>query len=259
MLGFFSTADFRDGFLGELKKFSTPLTGQDPPIALRESKTNFGAPATGGPQNSGANLVAPDGRPRSAHTDLQPGRPRHHEPEKLAFHHVLHGGLADKKKPLDFDPAQLRKGVQVEREHTDSRHLQTEIAMDHLEEDPRYYQKLEKMEKKAFFLGFSEELVKLAGFLRERLREGGVSADPARRDPAHRNDFMQARHDARTNPPAQAPGLSTASPTAARQKRWNGAPGSADARGQQSTPRGADEIQEPMVSAAASAADHYAG
>ena len=58
------------------------------------------------------------------------------------------GGLADGAKPSEFDPKQLAKGVKVELEHTSSRAIATEIAMDHLKEDPRYYDKLAKIEKR---------------------------------------------------------------------------------------------------------------
>ena len=61
----------------------------------------------------------------------------------------LPGGLADKKKPSDFDKAQLDKGTAVEVEHVDDRSKAQEIAMDHLTEDPVYYDKLEKIEKNA--------------------------------------------------------------------------------------------------------------
>jgi hypothetical protein len=57
------------------------------------------------------------------------------------------GGLADKKQPKDFDPKQLAKGKKVEMEHTDDPKKALEISMDHLTEDPRYYDKLEKMEE----------------------------------------------------------------------------------------------------------------
>ena len=59
------------------------------------------------------------------------------------------GGLADKKKPSDFDPKALEKGIKVEMEHTDDRSVAREIAMDHLSEDPKYYDKLETIEKHA--------------------------------------------------------------------------------------------------------------
>ena len=57
------------------------------------------------------------------------------------------GGLADKKKPSDFDPKQLAKGIKVEMEHTDDPGMAREIAMDHLAEDDSYYDKLEVMER----------------------------------------------------------------------------------------------------------------
>ena len=60
------------------------------------------------------------------------------------------GGLADKRKPSDFDPAALTKGHKVEMEHTTDPLLAREIAMDHLTEDPNYYDKLEQMEKEAW-------------------------------------------------------------------------------------------------------------
>lgn len=43
---------------------------------------------------------------------------------------------------------QLKKGIKVEMEHTNDKDLAKEIAMDHLWEDPKYYQKLKKIEGK---------------------------------------------------------------------------------------------------------------
>ncbi len=43
--------------------------------------------------------------------------------------------------------AQVKKGIKVESEHTEDKELAKEIALDHLVEDARYYDKLEKMEK----------------------------------------------------------------------------------------------------------------
>jgi len=56
------------------------------------------------------------------------------------------GGLSDKKKPEDFNQASLLKGQKIESEHTSDPHMQIEIAMDHLTEDPEYYEKLETIE-----------------------------------------------------------------------------------------------------------------
>ncbi len=41
---------------------------------------------------------------------------------------------------------ELEKGIKIEMEHTDSKEMAKEIAMDHLWENPSYYSKLKKME-----------------------------------------------------------------------------------------------------------------
>jgi hypothetical protein len=60
--------------------------------------------------------------------------------------------LADIKKKSDKPDskidAQLKKGVKVEREHTKNDAEAREIARDHLDELPDYYDRLEKVEKK---------------------------------------------------------------------------------------------------------------
>jgi 2'-5' RNA ligase len=70
---------------------------------------------------------------------------------KAAAHVVwkdrVSGGLADDKKPDEFPTGTLRQGRKVELEHTNSRGLATEIAMDHLTEDPSYYKKLKQVEE----------------------------------------------------------------------------------------------------------------
>jgi predicted metal-dependent peptidase len=60
----------------------------------------------------------------------------------------IHGGLADKKQPKDFDKKQLTKGKKVEMEHVNDRTRAQEISMDHLQEFPDYYDNLAEMEKK---------------------------------------------------------------------------------------------------------------
>lgn len=70
---------------------------------------------------------------------------------------LIKGGLSDKlslsniakkhnvtvKSLID----QLKMGIEIEFEHTNDIKVATEIAMDHLVEDPKYYTKLQKMEK----------------------------------------------------------------------------------------------------------------
>lgn len=62
----------------------------------------------------------------------------------------LKGGRGDYYTPAEFDKEALRAGVAHELEHTHDRHIATEIAMDHLTEDPSYYDKLERMEAGEF-------------------------------------------------------------------------------------------------------------
>lgn len=61
---------------------------------------------------------------------------------------LLPGGKAEQehKKPSDFDPKTLARGMKVESEHTSKKGMQKEIAMDHLTEFPKYYEGLAKME-----------------------------------------------------------------------------------------------------------------
>jgi hypothetical protein len=41
-----------------------------------------------------------------------------------------------------YDPEELKKGIEVEKEHTDDHRIAMKIALDHLDEDPKYYTKL---------------------------------------------------------------------------------------------------------------------
>ncbi len=52
---------------------------------------------------------------------------------------ALEGGKGDNKSPLEFDPDQILKGMEVEKEHTGDPLVAVEIVMDHLIEDPEYY------------------------------------------------------------------------------------------------------------------------
>ena len=59
------------------------------------------------------------------------------------------GGLADKKPDSKYDPEQVAEGIETELEHTDDIDEAKEIAKDHLEEIPDYYERLEEMEEEA--------------------------------------------------------------------------------------------------------------
>lgn len=62
---------------------------------------------------------------------------------------ILTGGKADGKSNKDFTPDQLALGRKTEREHTTSDALAEEIARDHLQETPDYYDRLKAMELEA--------------------------------------------------------------------------------------------------------------
>jgi len=68
---------------------------------------------------------------------------------KRNFTEKLHGGRAAGHRPSEFDPEQLAHGAIHEMEHTDDIDIAIQIAMDHLAEDPDYYEKLTKMEMQA--------------------------------------------------------------------------------------------------------------
>jgi len=55
------------------------------------------------------------------------------------------GGKAHGMNPEDFDPYELEEGQEVEFEHTSDPYEAEKIAMDHLAEDPSYYEKLKKV------------------------------------------------------------------------------------------------------------------
>jgi hypothetical protein len=53
------------------------------------------------------------------------------------------------KKETDFPADQIKKGIEVEAEHTTSEKMAKRIALDHLAEFPDYYTRLLAMEKEA--------------------------------------------------------------------------------------------------------------
>jgi hypothetical protein len=78
------------------------------------------------------------------------------EAYKSLYEDSTPGGLADKHTPATLAlkhgvsgreiNAAIAKGTKVEMEHTDSKEQAREIAMDHIFEDPKYYDKLETIE-----------------------------------------------------------------------------------------------------------------
>jgi rubrerythrin len=92
------------------------------------------------------------------------------------------GGLASGKSPSDFPAEALSAGVKVELEHTKDAKVAREIAMDHLTEDPAYYEKLARMEGEAKEKSMATEdtgLNGLAQFAGAEPLEKGVLDAPA--------------------------------------------------------------------------------
>ena len=100
--------------------------------------------------------------------DLNSGTLQDHSKYKRGFQEeVLSGGISDNKSIEDIAKkhkknvsdikSQLNKGIKVEMEHTNSKAKAKEIAMDHILEDPNYYDKLQKIETKYFKLSKNDQ------------------------------------------------------------------------------------------------------
>lgn len=74
-----------------------------------------------------------------------------HEIEEIAYElltGLLKGVGKHKEVPVTkFDPNEIKMGMEVEKEHTDSEAIAQQIAKDHLAEIPDYYTRLKKMEE----------------------------------------------------------------------------------------------------------------
>lgn len=69
--------------------------------------------------------------------------------KKAQMKDVLHGGLGDNKPDSDFSPKALAEGMKHEHEHTTNDQIAKEIAKDHLQEQPLYYEKQKALEKES--------------------------------------------------------------------------------------------------------------
>lgn len=97
------------------------------------------------------------------------------------------GGLADKKKPADFNTSALKQGKKVESEHTSDKAIAQEIAMDHLTEDKKYYKKLKEVEKK--------DMIEVTSDGKQEIVEGKepLKKDPKKKDLKEKwNDLKKA-------------------------------------------------------------------
>ena len=62
------------------------------------------------------------------------------------FADKLTGGRADGKDIMKYRLDQMLMGIKIEREHTTDKMTALEITIDHLDEIPDYYTRLQKME-----------------------------------------------------------------------------------------------------------------
>ena len=148
-------------------------------------------------------------------------------PYRVERKDLIPGGLADKSEPGDFDPKQLAMGIASEMEHTSSKSVAREIAMDHLKEDPRYYTKLKKIHKESAMgihemLGLLEEVrdsleemtsVKATGATTGKFLPGVT--DPSKKTGRHPAANDKARRDARRMKKASPVQATAPTPTAA--------------------------------------------
>ena len=76
-----------------------------------------------------------------------------HELEEVAYEllsGLLKGVGKHKEVPVtNFDPEQVKLGLEIEKEHSDSPAIAQQIVKDHLAEIPDYYTRLNKMEDEA--------------------------------------------------------------------------------------------------------------
>jgi len=116
------------------------------------------------------------------------------EKKALGITNKLKGGVGDNKNPADFDRAELNSGIKEEKEHTNDTDIATEIAVDHLTEEPKYYSKMEKVEKRSAMhiiqpSRFAELLAKVAAArpglwanIRAKKKRGETAAKPGDED-----------------------------------------------------------------------------
>lgn len=62
------------------------------------------------------------------------------------LHSFFSGGA--NKEGVEFDPEQLKAGIEEEMEHSDNTIIAEKIAKDHLAEDQKYYERLERINTK---------------------------------------------------------------------------------------------------------------
>ena len=114
------TTGWKNPLTGE-RRYGEKRPGRED-VASTARKSSFGSGYTGGGFKH--------------QTNARPGQPKQYD--------KLPGGKGDRLPEDAFDQEQLADGIKVEMEHTKDRALASEIARDHLTEDPDYYRKLRR-------------------------------------------------------------------------------------------------------------------
>jgi hypothetical protein len=97
------------------------------------------------------------GKRREVHSDLF-GNKTPIVPKK-SFDKSLKMDERDTRQDMDYDPYWLAQGIAVEMEHTTDPEIAKEIAKDHLDEFPNYYQALKRMENGLRKAGYKFERI----------------------------------------------------------------------------------------------------
>ena len=103
----------------------------------------------------------------------------------------IKGGKADNMPDAAFEKKELKKGQKHELEHTKNKAIAKEIAKDHIVEDKKYYEHLDKVEKMAFVSGLEKSAKVLTTKGRKHIAEENFAL-PGRRYPIH--DSAHARN-----------------------------------------------------------------
>ena len=130
---------------------------------------------------------------------------------------ILTGGLADDAEVGDFDPVQLKRGIDIEMEHTKDENLAREIAMDHLTEIPDYYTRLERMEKEA-----KGEIIKYIAYRDKPVKKKALSGNFFHFQPKEGFSKYEIEFDKILNPEDIGIGVNKINPVVDFCKVWCG-------------------------------------
>ena len=123
----------------------------DPTAAeqMMANHTNFMAPSVAAGRLAALRHIIANAAKKTASQSSPTGTNDflHSHLSRSGHNDILQGGKADNVPDRDFSPKELAIGAADEHEHTSNDQVAKEIAKDHLQKDPRYYEK-EKLNQK---------------------------------------------------------------------------------------------------------------